>query len=300
MAKIPGEFVPLNVRYRRDRSIRRAGASAELIYIRSLAMAKRDDTNGVIEDYDLDELTEGIDDPKTAVAALVEHQLWTARTDHSWSVRSWQKWNPSGQSSAEGKRGNHVRWHVKEGVVKPDCQFCLESSAEDRGPIAPRIAPRLGEDIAPDSQVRVEKSKRESRKNVSSEVADAPVRPDIEQLLDHLDAAIKASDPEAKLPSRTKKNLDAARLLIDRDGKTVAQVKACIDFALADEFWRTNIRSMSKLREKYDQLRAKASRVAPKLDAAPPAYWTAPPPPDDWAGDLGEWNRKCWAERRAS
>lgn len=170
MAKIPGDFVPLNVRYRRDRAIRRAGVMAELLYIRSLALVKRDETGGVIEDYDLDELTEGISSPESAVAALVTHQLWITLTEHSWSVRSWQKWNPSEKSSAEGKRGNHVRWHEKEGVVKPDCPFCLESSPPNRGAIGGRSEGDIGGDIRPDSQVRVEKRREEKNTCSSTDV----------------------------------------------------------------------------------------------------------------------------------
>lgn len=78
------------------------------------------------------------------------------------------------------------------------------------------------------------------------------------EILDHLDAAIVANG--AKAPSRSKKNIDAARLLLDKDGHTVEQVKAAIDYATCDEFWRANILSMSKLRDKYDQLRLSAQR----------------------------------------
>ena len=43
--------------------------------------------------------------------------------------------------------------------------------------------------------------------------------------------------------------------MLDRDGRTVEQVRYLIDWSQRDEFWRTNILSMSKLREKFDQLR---------------------------------------------
>lgn len=92
----------------------------------------------------------------------------------------------------------------------------------------------------------------------SSEVADATTRPDVIHLLDALDAEIERNG--AKKPSRTKKNIDAARLLLDRDGKTVDQVERAIKFAQSDEFWRSNVLSMSKLREKYDQLVLAAKR----------------------------------------
>lgn len=92
----------------------------------------------------------------------------------------------------------------------------------------------------------------------SSEVAVATIRPDVIRLLDLLDAEIVRNG--GKEPRRTKKNLDAARLLLDRDGKTVEQVEAAIRWCQADEFWRSNILSMSKLRERYEQLRLQASR----------------------------------------
>lgn len=92
-----------------------------------------------------------------------------------------------------------------------------------------------------------------------SDVAVAPqTRPDVMEVLDYLDDAVAANG--SKLPSRNKSNRDAARLLLDRDGRSVDQVKAAIDYATGDEFWRANILSMSKLRAKYDTLRLQAQR----------------------------------------
>jgi hypothetical protein len=92
----------------------------------------------------------------------------------------------------------------------------------------------------------------------SSEDADAPIRPDVLHLIEVMEEELKNNG--AKIPSRTLRNLDAARLMLDRDRHTVAQVEAAIRWAAADEFWRSNILSMSKLREKYDQLRLAAQR----------------------------------------
>lgn len=91
-----------------------------------------------------------------------------------------------------------------------------------------------------------------------SEVADAPIRGDVERLLDLLDEEIERNG--GRRPTRSKKNIDAARLLLDRDGKTVEQVEAAIRWCQSDEFWRANVLSMSKLREKYETLRLQAAR----------------------------------------
>jgi hypothetical protein len=93
---------------------------------------------------------------------------------------------------------------------------------------------------------------------VSSAVATATARPEITELLDLLDYEIRANG--GKTPARTKRNIDAARLLIDKDGRSVDQIAKAIRWCQADEFWRANILSMSKLREKYDQLRLAATR----------------------------------------
>jgi len=92
----------------------------------------------------------------------------------------------------------------------------------------------------------------------TSEVADAPLRGDVKRVLDLLDEEIERNG--GRRPQRSKKNIDAARLLLDRDGKTVEQVEAAIRWCQADEFWRANVLSMSKLREKYETLRLQAAR----------------------------------------
>jgi hypothetical protein len=52
--------------------------------------------------------------------------------------------------------------------------------------------------------------------------------------------------------------LDAARLLIDADGRGAREVAEVLRWSQADAFWSPNIHSMTKFRDKYDQLRPKA------------------------------------------
>jgi hypothetical protein len=94
----------------------------------------------------------------------------------------------------------------------------------------------------------------------SSEVADAtpdaePDRLDVRRLCDRLADRIEANG--VKRPKVTQRWHDSARLLLDRDGYTEEQVRWLIDKAHDDEFWRANILSMPKLREKADQLKIK-------------------------------------------
>src|SRR6266568_1913302 len=85
-----------------------------------------------------------------------------------------------------------------------------------------------------------------------------PPRDDVERLCGHLADRIEANG--SKRPSVTQKWRDAARLMLDKDDRTEEQIDAAIDWCQSDEFWRANILSMPKLREKYDQLRLQASR----------------------------------------
>jgi hypothetical protein len=83
-------------------------------------------------------------------------------------------------------------------------------------------------------------------------------RADVDRLCHHLASRIEANG--SKRPAITKRWRDSARLMIDRDGRTEQQVIAAIDWCQGNEFWRANILSMPKLREKYDQLRLQATR----------------------------------------
>lgn len=83
-------------------------------------------------------------------------------------------------------------------------------------------------------------------------------REDVDGLCELLADCIAANG--SKRPTITKRWRDAARLLLDRDGRTVEQVAWIIRWSQADDFWRANVLSMPKLREKFDTLRLQAQR----------------------------------------
>jgi hypothetical protein len=111
-------------------------------------------------------------------------------------------------------------------------------------------------------------------KDISSPIADAPgdpVRDDVERICQHLSEQIAANG--SRRPKITKGWRTQARLLLDKDGRTEAQVHNAIVWCQNDPFWKANIMSMQKLREKYDQLRLAAQRnvskqQGPNWDAA--------------------------------
>lgn len=93
------------------------------------------------------------------------------------------------------------------------------------------------------------------------------VRMDVEAICERLAGAIEGNG--IKKPNVTKAWRDAARLLIDKDGYTVPQIEWMIEWCQNDEFWRSNILSMPKLRAKFSQLKLKAvpgAAAKPKVD----------------------------------
>lgn len=90
-------------------------------------------------------------------------------------------------------------------------------------------------------------------------------REDVDRLLDALDAEIRVNGN--RVPSRTKRNRDAMRLLLDRDGWNEEQVAYVIRWSQAHEFWRPNILSASKLRAQFDTLVAQIREQGRKSSA---------------------------------
>lgn len=111
----------------------------------------------------------------------------------------------------------------------------------------------------PSENVAETETETETELKDKAKVADAPVRPEILELLDHLDQRIIANG--ARKPNRTKTNLDAMRLLIDNDKHTIEEVRGAIDWATSNNFWKAHILNAKKLRDKFDTMRLQATNV---------------------------------------
>ena len=94
-------------------------------------------------------------------------------------------------------------------------------------------------------------------KDSSSGSADAETRPEIISILEAIDQ--HCADHDFQKPNRTQANITAARLLLDKDGYTLEQILWIIQWITRDSFWTPNVRSASKLREKFEQIKAKAT-----------------------------------------
>jgi hypothetical protein len=108
---------------------------------------------------------------------------------------------------------------------------------------------------------------------------DDPPRTDVERICRHLADVLEKSG--SKRPTISAKWRNDTRLMLDRDGVTVDQAIAAIDWAHADNFWQAHILSPAKLRAKFETLRRQAAgqrrqpsgpnRPHPATGAAAPA-----------------------------
>lgn len=109
------------------------------------------------------------------------------------------------------------------------------------------------------------------------ETADPP-RDDVDQLCARLRDRVTDNGAKATI---TRKWRTAARLLLDRDKRELDQALRLIDWATAHQFWSSNILSMPKFREKYDQLLMQARREQQRPRASPPGTGTPRPSTTD-------------------
>lgn len=96
---------------------------------------------------------------------------------------------------------------------------------------------------------------------------------------------ILENNPDHKEPNLQSWANDV-RLMMDRDKRTEDQISYLMDWVQNDSFWKTNILSVSKLREKYDQLVIRVKQDIQKqnkqvVNLKPKAYQSL----EDWADE---------------
>lgn len=184
------------------------------------------------------------------------------------------------QHSYESPWWQYVAWACLESAVDITEALAIERQAiaeelpvhnRSRGNVRP--AGWAGHDSA---VTRVRDSERDAsgtrpRKEVEVEVeekrtsaiADAPpIRSDVEGLCRYFLAALAGDDVKGTITAKWRTE---ARLLLDKDKRPPAEIRAVIDWATRDQFWRANVLSVPKLREKYDQLRLQMTAGRPVL-----------------------------------
>lgn len=176
---------------------------------------------------------------------LVKEGMWVSAGDDGWLIHDFEEYLPSEEMSrARAEAGR------KGGLAKAANKAKLASSQED--------VASSQEVLATDLANRKQSPSMGMGTGSSNSTEVQPVREDVLDLCTLL--ADRIVENGSKRPTITKAWHESCRLLLDKDGRSPAQVRKAIEWSQQDDFWRGHILSMPKLREKYDQLRLAAQR----------------------------------------
>jgi hypothetical protein len=208
---------------------RAAGLAAMGLWVVAGAWSSQHLTEGFVPDWFVNSWPSG----QKRAANLVQSGLWI-EADSGFTFHQWEERNPSKeQVEAERAAARERQRKHRESKRDADVSHGVTNGVTNGTPTRPDPT-----------------SSSFGTTNVD--------RPDVERLCQHLsDRIVDNGTPRPEISKRWR---DAARLMLDKEGRTEEQVHAAIDWCQSDGFWKANILSMPKLREKYDQLRLAAQR----------------------------------------
>jgi hypothetical protein len=162
-----------------------------------------------------------------------------------------------GELAVESRRGGLSRYAPRQILPDHPGKYCTPAKSAPRqnlpdlleepqvsGTPAKSAGPKISDALDLGSVVSGKRSK--PRRS-----SDAP-RPDVDRLCERLADRIEANG--SKRPVVNDRWRNAARLMLDADGRTEEEVRGCIDWSQQHHFWHRNILSMEKLRAQYDRL----------------------------------------------
>ena len=243
-----------------------AGNPAMGLWVRAGSVCAQQLTDGFVPDHMIASLGTVAQAKK-----LVDVGLWNrvegGYTFHEWDERQPRKADVEAERAAAKERMRAAREKKRKAAQEASVQASEPRSEEVRAN-TDRTSPEVREKFGDPYPTQPDPSLPDPPKEESGADAPAPTsttlalvseaRPDVERICEHFAGQREAMG--SKRPAITAKWRNEARLMLDRDKRTEEQVHACIRWLFQSDhrdarFWRTNIRSMPKLREEYDRLR---------------------------------------------
>ena len=262
------------------RKVARAGIEAMGLWVVAGSWCADQLTDGFIPDY----MARRLDpDFEVHAAALVAAKLWIPGEKDDETGWWFHQWSEEGrQPTAESVNAKRDEARERMAKLRAERAEAAKNKAERSQDVRANTL-RTSQEVSstptrPDPTHTSISNEMEEQPIMSATAAPpadpAPevTREDVERICTHLADRIERNG--SKRPPIKQGWRDAARLMLDRDGRTEDDVHAAIDWCQNSEFWRGNILSLPKLREKYDQLRLQASRER----ASPPRRNDGP----DW------------------
>lgn len=215
-------------------------------------------------------------DPEQFVAALVnaggeeEFGFLERKPDGALYIHDWTEYTgkfvAKRRADAERKRNQRAK---STGQTEDE----TDEPESSMGYVARTSGGRHADVRAQEKDKELEQDEK-NEGTISSSDADAPTAeigpvfgddsPEYE-LAAHLADRKLENNPKSK-PTSEKQLQNWAndvRLMVQRDDRSLSDIRALIDWSQSDDFWRANILSMGKLREKYDQLWLKMTTPIP-------------------------------------
>lgn len=220
---------------------------AVLLHQACIAYSKQHGTDGLVllrvamrqacaKQCDLDAalatgLLEAVDDRHVLVHDYLEHQT-SAEQDR--------------QRADKAKRAADARWGKQNGATGNARSIAASNAGSNARSNAASTCKRR------------EEKRREEHSLPASGAEVEPARADITDLCAHL--ADRIAENGSRRPTISKTWTEAARLLLDRDGRDPDEAHSLIDWCQNDDFWQANILSMPTFRKQYDKLRLRAGQ----------------------------------------
>jgi hypothetical protein len=254
-----------------------------------------EETDGLIPEHMLDEW--GVSKPH--IEWLVKVELWRELpegSDAAYAFKNWEDYQPTRQQNESKREKNREKlrhWRGRNRVTDELQEGSVTGSVTELVTLPPS---------------------RPVPTHIKDSMSGPTVRPDVEELCSLLADLISGNG--SKRPTVTKQWRDEARRMLDIDGRELDKVRNLIRWSQADGFWRKNILSMPKFRQRYDQLRlaaledwekrkpgAKSPDGEIDVDAilGRDVDGIGTPPEELWGDDEAEqaWRTKRRAERKA-
>lgn len=156
------------------------------------------------------------------------------------------------EASERGRKKAESRWSQKNSDADCNANSNANSNANCNGKNKNKNIYVVDTDVS--TTLNVQDSPSEPKPAETPTPAPEPEpRPDVDAVIDAFQASLTARG--VKRGRVTKTWREAARLMLDRDGRTVPEIQALCEWLVEDDFWRKNVLALPKLRQRYDQLR---------------------------------------------
>ena len=250
------------------RKVVRAGIDAMGLWVVAGSWCADQLTDGFVPDY----MAQRLDpDYVKHAAALVAAKLWvpgekgdeTGWYFHQWSEEGRQPTAASVNAKRDDARERMAKLRAERAEAAKNKTKRSQHVRANTSGTSQEVAstPTRPDPTRPSISNEIEEGHLPTAAAPTAEAPPESAREDVERICRHLADRIEGNG--SKRPPIKQSWRDAARLMLDRDGRTEADVHAAIDWCQNDGFWRGNVMSLPKLREKYDQLRLQAQRASP-------------------------------------